>query len=493
MKNKQSLTLSNYLKLQRSNSIEKLLHKKHLIITILGYGVTGKSFLRWCKNNLHTTTQYFIIDKKQTGIEISEDQKTIQLSESYKKSCFKKSNFILPSPGFCIQKGDKWYWKIIPELDLFFYLWNKTQQESIIITGSIGKTSLSTMINHYLSKKQNTILCGNIGLPTLDFLKEHPSDNTPNKKLIAVIECSNLQLDHCVLIKTDYFIITNLFNNHLDMHKSYEKYILSKLTPIIFQHSNIKKIIISQTAYNQLKIYYSFLLKTILKNIVLISEMELVKHKKNNIPFIHIKNNMIFKNNAILLSHIPSFSFILNWQILAAILHYYIKDIDTLIKEQPLPSLPDFRLQKTVSTSLITIYNDSKSTIIESSISALTQILAENKDNPYIFFMVGGLSKGVSRTQGISTILNQVHELILFGGEAIELEKNLISKINIEKINSIKTFTNLSQATAYTISRAKLIQKNSIVIFSPGGSSFDEFNSYIDRGNQFNQMIGNLI
>jgi UDP-N-acetylmuramoylalanine--D-glutamate ligase len=324
-------------------------------------------------------------------------------------------------------------------------------------------------------------------------LKEHPSDNTPNKKLIAVIECSNLQLDHCVLIKTDYFIITNLFNNHLDMHKSYEKYILSKLTPIIFQHSNIKKIIISQTAYNQLKIYYSFLLKTILKNIVLISEMELVKHKKNNIPFIHIKNNMIFKNNAILLSHIPSFSFILNWQILAAILHYYIKDIDTLIKEQPLPSLPDFRLQKTVSTSLITIYNDSKSTIIESSISALTQILAENKDNPYIFFMVGGLSKGVSRTQGISTILNQVHELILFGGEAIELEKNLISKINIEKINSIKTFTNLSQATAYTISRAKLIQKNSIVIFSPGGSSFDEFNSYIDRGNQFNQMIGNLI
>lgn len=489
MKNKLQSILLNYYKIQRKNNIESMLNKKNLVITILGYGITGKSLLRWCLNNLDKTNTYFIIDKKNTAIIISSNKKIIELPELYIKICFKKSNYILPSPGFLIQKNAKWYWKVIPELDLFFYLSHKLKLESIIITGSIGKTSLSTMINHYLSKNFDTILCGNIGYPTLDALTQYKK----NRNLIAIIECSNLQLQHCVLIKVDYFIITNLFNNHLDVHESYQKYILSKLTPIIFQNEYIKKIIISQSGYNELKKIYTTLITKIIKKIILILDTDNLENIKNTKNIVYIKKNMIFKNNKILLSYLPSFSFVMNWQILVTVLSYYIKNINIIVMENELPSLPDFRLQKMIINSSMIIYNDSKSTIIESSISALNQILLHHDKNFYIFFMIGGLSKGVNRTKGIHKILNAVDQLILFGRESIELQKNLLTECRTEKINSVKLFNSLFEAAQYTISTAKLIEKKSIIVFSPGGSSFDEFNSYIDRGQKFNTMITNFL
>ena len=496
MQNKLFKLLLTYLKIQRKKNIEDLLVKKNLIITVLGYGITGKAFLVWAQDNLNPSTRFFIIDKKHNTIVQSKNKKIIYLPDHYKKNCCKKSNFIIPSPGFLIDKNEKWYWKIIPELDLFFYLWNQLKFESIIITGSIGKTSLSNMINHYLSKTKNTILCGNIGYPVLSFLNH---TIIKNKSLIAVIECSNLQLEHCLLIKVNYFILTNLFENHLNMHKSYRAYIASKLSPIIFQDKYIKKIIISENSYNQLQINFPSLLKKIKKKIILIIEKNIekdiiqnedIKKHKNTI---YLKENMIInRDKKSLLSNIPFFSFVLNWQIVVTILSYFIENTNDYILNNELPVLPEFRLQKIdTPNQKITIYNDSKSTIIESSMSALEQILNRYNNDYYIYFMIGGLSKGTDRENGIKYIAKKVDTLLLFGAEAKELLNKQLTVNNQE--TKMKSFEKLLDATNYAINNAKSIEKKSIIIFSPGGSSFDEFESYIDRGNIFNKLIQETI
>ncbi len=489
MNNKNINAYFFYLKKQRIENIKLLLNKKNLIITILGYGLTGKSFLNWSLNNLHQSTKYYIIDKNINQKSLDNNNKKITyLNESYKNKCFKKSNFILPSPGFLIQQSKKYYWKIIPELDLFFYLWNNLKFEIILVTGSIGKSSLVTMINHYLSKSYNTILCGNIGYPVLNFLNNKIINN---KKVIAIIECSNLQLKHCVLINPKYFILINLFKNHLDVHTSYKEYILSKLSPIIFQLKFIKKIIISQNTYNELNYFFPHLLKNILEKIILISNIK--ENYTINENIVYLKNNAIIQNNKILISNIPQFSFVLNWQISATILNFYFDNINEIIENNELPLLPEFRLQKiNTNNKLITIFNDSKSTIIESSINALNQILITNKDT-YIFFIIGGLSKGVSRINGIIKILKQVNQLILFGNEAQILEQNILIQLNKKEHKNIASFLDLLNATKYTIKKAKLLNKQSIIIFSPGGSSFDEFTSFIDRGNKFNEIINKIL
>ena len=487
MKNKLLKLLSFYSMHQRHQSIEKLLCKRNLVITILGYGVTGKSFLLWGQNNLHQSTRYFIIDKKYFEIVQSNDKKIVYLPEWYKKKCFKKSHYVFPSPGFLIKKKEKYYWKIIPELDLFFYIWNKLDYESIIITGSIGKTSLSTMIYHYLSQIKSAILSGNIGYPVLNFLNKEAKNN----KKVAVIECSNLQLEHCVLIKVDYFIITNLFENHLNMHKNYAAYIFAKLSPLIYESEYIKQIIISQSAYNQILLFFPFLLEKINRKRRCIQE---VKDRNNCIrdeDIIFLENNKIMKNNTLLLSQIPLFSFILNWQIAVALLSYYIKDVNNFIVNNTLPELPPFRLQRiTTNNDSLIVYNDSKSTIIESSLTALTQILITHK-NDYIIFIIGGLSKGVDRKSGINRIIKQVDQLILFGSEALLLYKSLL--MLDEKNNFIESFEKLSEAISYSIELVKRIEKKTVIVFSPGGSSFDEFDSYIERGNYFNTLMNQLL
>lgn len=481
IKNKILQAILFYLKEQRTINIVNLLNKKKIYISILGYGITGESFLKWALSNLSLLNIYFVFDKNYKTITIKDN--IYFFPEDYKNKYLKKSHFIFSSPGILIRKNKNWYKKIIPELDLFFYLWNKKNYESIIITGSIGKTSLAVMIDHYLGKLKNTILCGNIGFPVLNFI----NNINDNKKKLAIIECSNLQLEHCRLIKPNYFIISNLFQNHLNMHNSYRDYIYAKLTPIIYQLLYIKKIIITENVYKELAFYFPVLLNKIMtKIVILINNNDLKNYKKLFSEIITLKNNIIFSKSKILLNNIPSFSFVTNWQILATILNYYIDDPSKFIINNNFPSLPKFRLEKIFDNKSIIIFNDSKSTIINSSIAALNQILLKY-NNYNIFFMIGGLSKGVDRSFGIEEIGKKVYQIIFFGDESKTLFNNFNKKYN----NSI-SFSSLKEAIIYSLNVIKKYNNN-IIIFSPGGSSFDEFKSYIDRGKYFSEMIEYLL
>jgi UDP-N-acetylmuramoylalanine--D-glutamate ligase len=475
---------NNYFKKKKIEQIKNLLYKKNLSICIWGFGITGKSFLNWAENFLDKSNQYYIIDKNDINLSNIKNSKVTFIQESNKEDYLKTSDFILPSPGILMKKNSSWFYKIISELDIFFYIWKKKLKlKSIIITGSIGKTSVTTMIEHYLSKIKNTILCGNIGYPILNFL------TLKNKKnIIAVIECSNVQLEYSVLASPDHFIITNLFKNHLDLHdNSFKKYIKAKLTPLIFNKSKIKKIIIDETTYIQLKNLFLSLLKSIKNKIIFINSNQDIK-KKYFKKTIYNNNNNIYYKKIIILKNIPSFSFLINWQFLSSILKKYTFNINNIINKNNLPKLPNFRLQKIIDLPNIIVFNDSKSTVIESSLSALKQIQTIYKDSNIIFF-IGGLSKGVNRIPGINKIIEDTHKTILFGKEAFSLKELVEKKNNTTKLISYST---LSDAITNEINKNNFIN-HTIILFSPGGSSFDEFSSYIDRGEKFNIMINKVL
>ena len=90
------------------------------------------------------------------------------------------------------------------------------------ITGSDGKTTTTSLINHILTKAgYNTFLGGNIGIPL--FTKLH--EMTPED--IVVLELSSFQLMG-MSISPDIAIITNITPNHLNIHKDYNEYIEAK-------------------------------------------------------------------------------------------------------------------------------------------------------------------------------------------------------------------------------------------------------------------------
>ena len=90
------------------------------------------------------------------------------------------------------------------------------------VTGSDGKTTTTTLINEILKANgYNTFLGGNIGIPLFDKIDNMTSDD------IVVLELSSFQLMD-MDISPDISIITNIEQNHLDIHSSFEEYINAK-------------------------------------------------------------------------------------------------------------------------------------------------------------------------------------------------------------------------------------------------------------------------
>lgn len=462
----------------RIKNIQSLLTKDNLKIAIWGFGLTGRSFLEWCKKNISKNTTYFIFDKKNLT---SDDPHVFHFLEEKREEYDEYVDVILPSPGIIIERKKELFEKIIPELDLLFYILSKRKIKTVLITGSIGKSSLTTMIEWSLKKISPTVLCGNIGFPTLYFLNNEVLKDYP----IFCIEASDAQLKHCCLVTPTIFIITNLYQNHLNYHKSYKEYVKAKLTPLFYQEKKIKKIILSEQAYNEISLFYS-LVKCYQKT-YLISDEEIKKTPfiKNKIV---LKNNHIYCKNKILVSQIPSLSFQKNWAMVVAVLLVMGKEKSVIAKYLDNDiALPRYRLEKILEKNNIIIFNDSKSTIIESTVSAIENLKTIYHD-VYFVIMIGGLSKGVNRIPVINKIMmGKNTQLILFGAEASNIIANIVQSKNV----ICESDFSLAVKKALLISQNR--NKKTIILFSPGGSSFDQFSSFEDRGARFNKCINDFV
>lgn len=90
------------------------------------------------------------------------------------------------------------------------------------VTGSDGKTTTTSLINHILEKAgYNTFLGGNIGTPLFTKLPEMTPED------IVVLELSSFQLMD-MQVSPQIAVMTNVTPNHLNIHKDYDEYIEAK-------------------------------------------------------------------------------------------------------------------------------------------------------------------------------------------------------------------------------------------------------------------------
>jgi UDP-N-acetylmuramoylalanine--D-glutamate ligase len=462
---------------QRKQLIKEIIAGKNLKIAILGFGITGKSLLEWASISLSKDNHYYIIDKKFTHIK--EESLASYIPEAESNHIVNLADFILPSPGFAITPEITLRNNIITEFDLFFFLIKKkfSKMETILITGSVGKTSSSSLISQCLEKLgKKTILCGNIGIPVLSIV------NQIKKKNVIVIEASSTQLEHSLLVCPTYFIITNIYYNHLDCHTSFKKYYSAKLSPLIHHGNKMKKIILDQSAYSYLISDYKEYFLTLKNKIIIVQED---KSEEKTKFVIYLKNNSLYyfnKNKKTLIScnSLPSISFKKNWAYILGICYQYSKKINFFSNSHFY--IPDFRLQKIIDNKDWVIFNDSKSTIIESTEKALKEI-KKNYPTETCVVIIGGLSKGVSRISGIERIEKENCLIYLFGKEITLFQKELGERKKIYFIEKLEDILIKIKNQKNRIESSRIV-----VLFSPGGSSFDQFNSYIDRGKKFNEL-----
>jgi len=440
-------------------------------IGILGLGISGESAIDYFKNKLVNIIAWDDIESIRKKFE----KKNIIIKDLSNAKNIELIDILFVSPGInpmhpIIVLAKLKEIKIIGDLDVFWKDKFNGKNKFIIITGSNGKSTVTSMLGHLLkNNKYQTVVAGNIGVPVLGL---------KNKKETTyyVIEASSYQLELVENLKPDIAILTNLTADHIEWHGSLKQYINAKEKLFLNQDSNNLAIINIDNDFG-LNFYKKINKRAIKPIIIKIS----TKQKLDNT--IYLDNGDIvdnLENNKTLIGKVKNLTSLKGMHNIENILcavaaashlgltHDQIRSILPTFK-----SLPN-RLETVYIDKNIEIINDSKATNLESCKVALGCF-------DQVIWIAGGRRKQEDFKCLVNS-LNNIQAGFFIGESGDDFVSYFKNYFYCE--NSI----NINMAIIEALKFSKKTN-NSIILFSPGCSSFDQFKNFEDRGNIFKAEI----
>ena len=332
------------------------------------------------------------------------------------------------------------------------------------VTGSDGKTTTTTLINEILkANSYHTFLGGNIGTPLFTKLPEM------NKDDIIVLELSSFQLMD-MDISPDISIITNIAENHLDIHSSFEEYIEAKKN--IFKYQDNKGILVTN-ADNEITNKFKGNGET-----RYFSRSKQTNYFSTDGTYVYYNGKKILNKNDIKLRGIHNLENIAT--ALTAVID--LIDLDKSIEVIKNFNGVEHRLEFVREINNVKWYNDSVSSSPTRTIAGLYSY-DEN-----IVLIAGGYDKHLDYTNIAKPILDKVTKLILMGDTKEKIYNAVTTSVmnpNIEiyKCNTLQEVVDKAKEVAIP---------GEIVLFSPASASFDMFKNFADRGNQFKDLVNKL-
>ncbi|NLI71865.1 MAG: UDP-N-acetylmuramoyl-L-alanine--D-glutamate ligase [Bacteroidales bacterium] len=345
-----------------------------------------------------------------------------------------------------------------------------TDAKMICITGSNGKTTTAILTYHILKAAGvNVGLAGNVGESLAMQVAEKNFE-------YYVVELSSFQLDGMKEFKADIAVLLNITPDHLDRYDyEFQNYINSKLR--IIQNQTGKDAFIfwedDPVIQKELKkrnvqsILYPFSLQRKEKTKAFIENNQLVIST--------LKNTFIMPQTKLSLQGIHN-----TYNSMAAGLAASIVNVK---KESIRQSLQDFhgvehRLEYVATVRNVKYINDSKATNVNSTWYAL-----QSMHTPVVLIL-GGTDKGNDYSEIEELVKEKVSALILLGADNSKLHRFFDGKV--EKIVDVQSME------ACVKEAYELAKPGETVLLSPCCASFDLFESYEDRGNQFKHFVRNL-
>jgi len=348
------------------------------------------------------------------------------------------------------------------------------------ITGSAGKTTTTALTGEMLRASGfKTWVGGNIGNPLIaDLGRMAPGDK-------VVMELSSFQLE--VMTSSPHIAaVLNITPNHLDRHPTMEAYLAAKKRILDFQDfGDVAVLGYDDAVARQLAGdaalmcisagYVRFFSQQADAqagrgafvrdgNIVLRQDMEQVVCAVRDLKLRGAHNV---------------------WNVLAACVLAGAAGADAEAMAQVATSFAGVphRLQLVRELRGVRYYNDSIATAPERLIAALRSF-----DEP-IVLLCGGRDKHLPWEEAAQLIAKRVTHLILFG-EMAELVKSQI--INLEsQISNLKMHEAGTLGNAVKVA-AQVARAGDVVLLAPGGTSFDAFKDFAERGDRFAEVVNAL-
>jgi len=381
------------------------------------------------------------------------------------------ADLVVKSPGIpdhiaLIQKLHNARISVISEIE-FASLFTKAN--IIGITGSNGKTTTTMMVHHILNQAgMDVAIGGNIG----DSFAKQVLNNNAN----YVLELSSFQLDGIEKFRPHIAIITNITPDHLDRYDyKFENYIASKF-----------RIAMNQTAEDYLiydaddEVIVSYLNTHPIQSTLV--PFSLTKKVENGAYLEHNNITIEFNNTDIIMSTtnlaLDGKHNIKNAMAASTVAHL-LKIRKATIRE----SLEGFqgaehRLEQVLTIHKVKYVNDSKATNVNATYYAL-----ESMNTPTVW-IVGGVDKGNDYSSLFPFINEKVKAIICLGKN----NESLFDAFG-NMVDTIIETQYMSEAVkiAYNIATP-----GEAVLLSPACASFDLFENYEDRGQQFKAAVRQL-
>ena len=345
-----------------------------------------------------------------------------------------------------------------------------TNATKVCITGSNGKTTTTLMTYHVLQRAGlNVAVCGNVGESFAKLVAEDEHD-------YYVIELSSFQLDGMFDFKAEIAILLNITPDHLDRYDySMDKYAESKFRVIqnqtesdFFIYNLDDDLITNKIKNKQIRA----------KQLPFTLEQQLVEGGwLDNEQQINILTNNKQQQTTMSIHDLAQQGKHNAYNSMASgITGSILRIRKELVRE----SLSDFqniehRLEPVVSVHGIEFINDSKATNVNSTWYAL-----ESMDKQTIW-IVGGVDKGNDYTMLHALVKQKVKGIVCLGTDN--------SKLHEAFGDIVEDIYDASTAEEAVGLSYRLAQKGYNVLLSPACASFDLFENYEDRGNQFKKAV----
>ena len=441
--------------------------KERIIVLGAGESGTGAALLAKAKGH-----DVFVSDSGNIKSKYIEQLEKAGINYEQGKHTAEKileASTIIKSPGIpesagILQGAFERGIRIIDEIE---FAGRETNSRIIAITGTNGKTTTTLLTYHILKEAGYDVgLAGNVGHSLAKQVLE-------NDREFYVVELSSFQIDGLESFSPEVAVLLNITPDHLNRYEnSLDKYIDSKFKLADKLQSGSSFIFFSDDENISTKLntnsYHSEYLPITLsaeaskKGRVIGEDMHFsvdgkVFHISQKDTSLKGKHNLINTMSAVIAAikmGVPVDS---------------IRESLKTFKNAP------HRLEFVTTINQVDFYNDSKATNVEAAKYAL-----ESFTNNLVW-IAGGVDKGNDYNQIMELVNSKVKALVCLGKDNQKLRdafhEHIINILETDNIN-----TAVSSALEYA-------DAHDVVLLSPACASFDLFNNYEDRGDQFRDAV----
>ncbi|HHN48490.1 MAG TPA: UDP-N-acetylmuramoyl-L-alanine--D-glutamate ligase [Bacteroidales bacterium] len=456
---------------QINNYLNSTIAEKQVLI--LGMGIEGKSTYRFLRELF--PRQVFTLADCRNDLaddpELQHPANIIRQGPAYLED-LDSYDVIIKSPG--IRQGllppNLEPEKLTSQTSLFLEVF---RDRTIGVTGTKGKSTTASMVNHLLASAGNhTLLIGNIGLPPFDIL------HLMRRDTLIVFELSAHQLEG-LKVSPHISILLNIYQEHLDHFADYQAYKTAKfnitrwqqpLDFLIYHHKDPEiRSMLGEMAPLSKQVSFSLIDEPGVHSFisgkdVFFRNLDLFERicKLEGLKFPAGDHNLLNTLAALIACRIAGVERIQ--------LCHDIKTFESL----------EHRLEFVGKYGEINFYNDSIATIPEAVIYAIKTI------GDVDTIMLGGYDRGIDYNLLTAYLGKAGLNNIFLTGKA---GKRIMAELqeSYPGIKNLRWFNNFDEMVANAITSTA---KGQSCLLSPAAASYDQFKNFEHRGKRFKELVG---